>query len=311
MKKYFAVSFKYSESVYCSNIAHAENAAEVEKHYSKYEWVSVRECEEHELETARRKGMPFVEIETENKEEENKMTFEHIAAEVTQDAENLKKITAEIIEKGYSETWAEEHRTPSDGALQRHSTETRWNQYKAGTISREKAVELAIKRENKAIDKKTAAKLAQLERVAAAPDLDYISICVEWKRSATWGYNPTATVNTGHERATGAASGCGYDKESSVIASALNQCDSVLKALYSYKESQLATGLSDESSTACTGRDNRNIVGYGAGYAAIPYFEGGVGASCFWDILRKCGFATRGNHSGKYADFYSVEKEVA
>lgn len=38
MKKYFAVSFKYSESVYCSNIAHAETAEAVEAHYSKYEW---------------------------------------------------------------------------------------------------------------------------------------------------------------------------------------------------------------------------------------------------------------------------------
>lgn len=45
MKKYFAVSFKYSETVYCSNIAHAETAEAVEAHYSKYEWVSVRECE--------------------------------------------------------------------------------------------------------------------------------------------------------------------------------------------------------------------------------------------------------------------------
>lgn len=72
MKKYFLVTFEYSENVCCTNIAHAETAAEVEKHYSKYEWVNVRECAEHELETARRKGMPFVEIETESKEEKIK-----------------------------------------------------------------------------------------------------------------------------------------------------------------------------------------------------------------------------------------------
>ena len=64
MKKYFAVSFKYSESVYCSNIAHADTVEAVNSHYSKYEWVSVRECEYYEVETARRKGMPIVEIET-------------------------------------------------------------------------------------------------------------------------------------------------------------------------------------------------------------------------------------------------------
>ena len=81
MKKYFAVSFKYSEGVYCSNIAHAETAEAVNAHYSKYEWVSVIECEDYEVETARRKGMPIVEIETpeavteepEQKEEETDM----------------------------------------------------------------------------------------------------------------------------------------------------------------------------------------------------------------------------------------------
>ncbi len=66
MKKYFAVSFKYFESVYCSNIAHAETAEAVAAHYSKYEWVDIREAEAHEVETARRKGMPIVEIETRN-----------------------------------------------------------------------------------------------------------------------------------------------------------------------------------------------------------------------------------------------------
>ena len=64
MKKYFAVSFKYSESVFCSNIAHAETAEAVAAHYSRYEWVDIREAEAHEVETARRKGMPIVEIET-------------------------------------------------------------------------------------------------------------------------------------------------------------------------------------------------------------------------------------------------------
>lgn len=63
MKKYFAVSFRYSETVYCSNIAHAETAEAVEAHYSKkYEWVSVRECAEYEVEDARRRGKPIVEI---------------------------------------------------------------------------------------------------------------------------------------------------------------------------------------------------------------------------------------------------------
>lgn len=65
MKKYFCVSFKYSPNVFCANIAHAETIEAVKAHYSKYEWVSVSDCSKDELATARRKGMPVVEIETE------------------------------------------------------------------------------------------------------------------------------------------------------------------------------------------------------------------------------------------------------
>ena len=62
MKKYFNVSFQYSESVYCANIAHAESAEAVEAHYSaKYEWCKVSAAD---VEEAQRKGKPIVEIET-------------------------------------------------------------------------------------------------------------------------------------------------------------------------------------------------------------------------------------------------------
>ena len=318
MKKYFAVSFEYSESVFCSNIAHAETAEAVEAHYSKYEWVSVRECENHEVETARRKGMPIVEIETPEAiteevetitEEETEMKeFAMIEKRITEEAEKNTADTAFYIENGYFPTWAEEHRTDPDRGLKANSTETRWKQYQAGTISREKAVELATKRATKEIEKKTAAKLAQLDRVANAPDLTFISVSVDWVRSRTWGYNPHVEVRTNTGTYYGTASGCGYDKESTAIAEALNQCDSVLKVLYTLKEEGLRAGLSDKSKTAACGRSNGNICGYGAGYGAIPYFEGGVGASCFWSILKKCGFSTSCHH-GKHSDFYSVSKE--
>ena len=225
------------------------------------------------------------------------MKYTNIMNEVLQDAESRKVRTAEFITSG-------------ENSLKNNSTETRWNQYKAGTISKEEVEQLAIKRATKAIDKETAAQLEKLERIAAAPVLEFVSISVDWKRSATWGMNPSVEVNTNTGHYFGSASGCGYDKESSAIAEALNACDSVLKVIYDYKEKQLAEGKTDTSRTSCSGRDNRDIIGYGAGYAAMPYFEGGVGASCFWSILQKCGFKTIGNHS-KHSDFYNIEKEVA
>ena len=194
--------------------------------------------------------------------------------------------------------------------MKQYSTARRWEQYKAGEITREKAVELATKRAIKAIEKDTAAKLAQLDRVANAPDLTYISVSVEWGRSRTWGYYPIVVVRTNTGAYTGSASGYGYDKESAAIAEALNKCDSILKALYQLKENGLRSGKTDESKTASCGRSNSDICGYGAGYGAIPYFEGGVGASCFWSILKKCGFSTSCHH-GKHSDFYSVSKEGA
>lgn len=319
MKKYFAVSFKYSEDVYCSNIAHAETAEAVNTYYSKYEWVSVRECEEYEVETARRKGMPIVEIETpeavieesKQKEEETEMKdFAMIEKNVREDHEKHTTDTAFYIENGYFPTWAEEHRTDPDRGLKDNSTKIRWKQYQAGTISREKAVELATKRAQKKIDKNTAAQLAQLDRVANAPDLTFISVSVEWVRSRTWGYNPRVEVRTNTGTYYGTASGCGYDKESAAIADAFNKCDSILKALYQLKENGLRVGKTDESTTAGCGRSNGDICGYGAGYGAIPYFEGGVGSSCFWSILQNCGFSTSCHHA-KHSDFYNIEKEVA
>lgn len=65
MKKYFNISYQYSESVYCANIAHAESAEAVEAHYSaKYEWCKVSEATAADVEEAQRKGKPIVEIET-------------------------------------------------------------------------------------------------------------------------------------------------------------------------------------------------------------------------------------------------------
>ena len=59
MKKYFNVSFQYSEGVFCANIAHAESAEAVEKHYSeKYEWCKVSEATAADVEEAQRRGKP-------------------------------------------------------------------------------------------------------------------------------------------------------------------------------------------------------------------------------------------------------------
>ena len=94
--------------------------------------------------------------------------FTMLKKRITEEAEKNTADTAFYIENGYFPTWAEEHRTDPDRGLKANSTETRWKQYQAGTITREKAVELATKRATKEIEKKTAAKLAKLDRVAGS-----------------------------------------------------------------------------------------------------------------------------------------------
>ena len=49
---------------------------------------------------------------------------------------------------------------------------------------------------------------------------------------------------------------------------------------------------------------------YGSGYAVLPYFEGGVGSSCHWEIFKQAGYITRCTGSGKMFDCWEVRKEA-
>lgn len=233
--------------------------------------------------------------------------FEELKKEFLQDRETQRQREEFFIIHGFCESWSEEHKTESDNGLKRYSTARRWEQYTNGEIDRETACKYAITRNNKKIEKETAEKIKHLERVANAPDVEYITVNVEYNRS----YNPAVKVITNGESDifTGYASGYGYDKESAAVAEAFNKSLGIMKALYTLKEKALEAGESDESKTAGTGHDNRNCVGYGAGYSVIPYFEGGVGVSCFWSILKKAGFDTV-CHYGKHENFYRLNKEV-
>lgn len=113
------------------------------------------------------------------------------------------------------------------------------------------------------------------------------------------GFNPHASV-WAYGFTEGTASGCGYDKESSAVAEAFNKNNSILKIIYNMKEKALKD---NEDIT------NRDACGYGAGYGALPYFDGGVGMNCFVWILKTYGFKCEEVH-GKHFDSYSFKKEA-
>lgn len=127
MKQYFNVNFQYSESVYCANIAHAETVADIEAHYSKYAWVSVSPAADYEVEEARRRGKPIVEVDPqpveeakEEREEKTMTIYEKInaALEARKDRSAWDKgVTVYALEllKELEERAAYEGRNPEPG----------------------------------------------------------------------------------------------------------------------------------------------------------------------------------------------------
>lgn len=225
------------------------------------------------------------------------MSFTNLRALLIQEANKEKEEITFFIKKGYCLSWSEEHRKESDKGLKHHSTATRWEQYQNGSISREKAEELAIKRAMKQHDKQLNEVLEKLESVENAGELDCINIFINWVRSSVWGNNPQVKAYINGSSFNGHASGCGYDKESAAVAQALNKSYKVLKVLYTLKEN----GLQEGKNT------NGDILGYGSGYGVLPAFEGGVGVNCFWQILEKAGYKVESHH-GKRSDFYTITK---
>lgn len=236
--------------------------------------------------------------------------FPNLCEALSEEADRRRAETRFFIENGFFPSWAKEHQTDPERGLKQYSTPKKWEAYQAGTLSREKAVEIAVKRGEKEIDKWHEKQLAKLRTAAGAVSLGSVSISVEWSKNRTWGANPTATARTSDGVFYGHASGCGYDKESAAVAEALNQSPAVMRMLYTAAENAMKSGKAPTKTGNSSCVSWRDILGYGSGYSLLPYFEGGVGVSCFWSIFKVCGYDCRSAGSGKMFDCYSVEREV-
>lgn len=217
------------------------------------------------------------------------------------------KEKAAYIQRGYLSTWADEHKTQNDAGLEKYSTSSNWNRYKAGKLTRKEAVQRAAARAEKQLAKEYGKRVEKLHRVAEAPDLVRVDIRVNWVRSRTWGYNPHCEVvietEKGYTAYTGTASGCGYDKRTAAIGGALNQSDSALKMLYTTKErSKGRIGVEWDDG-------NQKYIAYGAGYGVLPYFEGGVGMSSFESVFNACGFVLAHMDHNNVYDHYIFERK--
>lgn len=202
------------------------------------------------------------------------MVYEMIKKQVIAENETYCKDMLEAIEK-------------RESVLQRESTPTRWKQYQEKRITYPELVEYTSQRIRRKYEKMLQADLETIEACEHATLPKEICIFVEWKKSTIWGYNPHVEVSDDKKRYFGSASGCNYDKLSEAVAICFNQSAQIKKILYDKKEEALKAGKIG---------NNNEIIGYGAGYGALPSFEGGVGMSCFVKILRdadyKCKYSS-------------------
>lgn len=135
---------------------------------------------------------------------------------------------------------------------------------------------------------------------------DFI-ITIEWKKSAMWRSNPMAYTNYGFtSRSIG---GCGYDKQSTATAEALNSHLPILKLLFSKKDSELLDYIKNHPESDIKNGYNRAVLGYGSGYNILPKFEGGVGVSAHMRILENVGLQMRHIANNRNSDVFLIAKK--
>ena len=167
------------------------------------------------------------------------------------------------------------------------------------------------KEANKLARKQARMETNELARITAErdqPPVNSIIISIEWKKSRTWGSNPRAMAEvnfmdknsgpwkTGFYRADGyTCSGCGYDKESTVIGEIFN--DFLRYKLWALSDEAIKGGNgSGDNGSAPYGIHNYNLNSRSYGQ--------GIGTSCYYRIAEYIGGSFEHIASGKTFDVY-------
>ena len=141
----------------------------------------------------------------------------------------------------------------------------------------------------------------KIEKICISNIPAFISVSVEWFKSATWGANPQAEVKTGENyNVSRKVGGCGYDKESTATAECFNKDLGILKialiSLYKKEHSKKYLGS-----------------GYGARIDLWGVsFSRGVGFNCHESIITNSGFyKVTARKSEKMFNTYYFERKGA
>jgi hypothetical protein len=145
--------------------------------------------------------------------------------------------------------------------------------------------------------RQAAKEAARIESERGQRPVDTIAISIVWSKSRMWGSNPHAEVvveyKDGHyTRKSGyTASGCGYDKESTVIADIFN--DFLRYKLWAMPIDKVK-------------RVNGGPAPYGISVNGEDYrgYSGGIGTNCYYRIAEYVGGTFEHVASGKSFDVY-------
>lgn len=310
--KTFKITFTNDpeSGIYSANLINAESAEQATAYFKTLGAYEVVGCTE--TQSGPKPGQPVHTVPEgwTPTEESPAEPFPLLSEEIRNEYETRRNDIAAYVERGYYPHWSEEHCNDPDRGLKQYSTAAKWEAYKAGTLSREKAVALATKRALKEVQQSEAKQGEKMRAAANAPTLVWCQITVEWVINPYWGNNPRATATSNNGTTYGKASGCGYDKLSAAIADSLNANPAIMRMLYEAAEKALREGKQPTRQGMAAGCVSwRDILGYGSGYSLLPYFEGGCGVSCIQNIFARCGYSFRCCASSKRFDCYSVSRE--
>ncbi len=155
----------------------------------------------------------------------------------------------------------------------------------------------------------TAKQAAEVAAHRAQKPVKSMTINIEWKKSRTWGSCPTAYADVSFHDGTYTrsrdyrASGCGYDKESTVIAEAFNE----FLRYKLYERRKLKSRINSEEVNHPYGvyyYDGKEPKADERGYISKPSYNGGVGTSCYYKIAEFIGGTFERVASGKTFDAY-------
>jgi len=155
------------------------------------------------------------------------------------------------------------------------------------------------------IARKQAKENARVEAEKAQKQVKEITFSIEWRKSRTWGANPHMECRVSFQDGTFeyregfTCSGCGYDKESTVIAQAFNE-------FMKYKLYQKP--IKDESAPYGIRTGISEWEGVKSEYRS---FEGGVGTNCYYRIAEYIGGKFERTACGKTFDVYKyIDNQV-